>query len=85
MVGQKELETFREEMEKNEKDPFKVVVRQGKLPLGLLSNPFEVNYFFRLRNSNMFLGQAFQDPGGGGLQAHVRLEVAAKEIAFCAA
>ncbi|KAJ3416466.1 Nucleolar GTP-binding protein 2 [Chytridiales sp. JEL 0842] len=39
VVGQKELERFREAMNTTEKDPYSFIVRQRKLPLSLLTDP----------------------------------------------
>jgi nuclear GTP-binding protein len=41
VVGQKALETYRTEMQKELADPFSVVLKQRKLPMGLLSDKFE--------------------------------------------
>lgn len=40
-VGQKELELFREEMKAKVNDPYTVVLRQNKLPMGLLTDRFQ--------------------------------------------
>ena len=42
VVGQKELNTFREEMGNQMKDRYSVVMKHKKLPMALLNNPFEV-------------------------------------------
>mmetsp|Transcript_17228 Transcript_17228/g.33566 ORF Transcript_17228/g.33566 Transcript_17228/m.33566 type:complete len:638 (+) Transcript_17228:60-1973(+) len=41
VVGQRELETFREEMTNQINDPYTVVMRNSKLPMGLLSDPYK--------------------------------------------
>jgi nuclear GTP-binding protein len=43
VVGQKELEHFREEMSNKINDPYTVIMRSKKLPMGLLNDPFKVN------------------------------------------
>lgn len=40
-VGQKELEAFREQMANKINDPYTVVLRQQKLPMALLNDPFQ--------------------------------------------
>lgn len=42
VVGQKELEKFREEVGKEAKDPYKVLMRAKKLPMALLTDPYQV-------------------------------------------
>lgn len=39
VIGQKQLEVFREEMAAKVADPFTVLVKEKKLPLSLLSDP----------------------------------------------
>jgi len=41
VVGQKEMEHFRQEMGEKSKDPYTVVMRSMKLPMGLLNDPFK--------------------------------------------
>ncbi|KAG9396406.1 NGP1NT (NUC091) domain [Carpediemonas membranifera] len=43
VIGQKDLATFREEMEAKEADPYSMVVRHKKLPTALLADRFEGN------------------------------------------
>lgn len=40
-IGQKDLETFREQMANKIHDPYTVVLRQQKLPMALLNDPFQ--------------------------------------------
>jgi len=42
VVEQKALQQFREEMSEKVKDPYTVIMRSKKLPMALLSNPYEV-------------------------------------------
>ena len=41
VVGQKELEAFREQMANKINDPYTVVLRQQKLPMALLNDPYQ--------------------------------------------
>jgi nuclear GTP-binding protein len=42
VIGQAELDRFREEMTKQVNDPYQVVLRQSKLPMSLLTTPSTV-------------------------------------------
>ena len=42
VVGQKELDKFREDMTAAAANPYTVILNQGKVPFGLLSDPFKV-------------------------------------------
>ena len=47
VVGQRELENFRTEMTEHVNDPYTVVMRNSKLPMGLLSDPYKVHLSFQ--------------------------------------
>lgn len=47
MVGQKELERFREEMRTQVSDSYTVVLKEKKLPLALLNDHKKVPYLLR--------------------------------------
>ena len=42
MIGQNSLQTFQEEMAKVKNDPYKVIMRQTKLPITLLNEKAKV-------------------------------------------
>ena len=42
MISQNALQTFQDEMAKVKKDPYKVVMRQTKLPISLLNETAKV-------------------------------------------
>ena len=44
VIGQKELEQFREEITKKVNDPYQVVLHQTKLPMSLLVDPTKVGW-----------------------------------------
>ena len=60
VVGQKQLERFREELGNKVKDPFSVVLRQRKLPMGLLSDPTTV------ARMNLLTSESFSSTFGPG-------------------
>jgi nuclear GTP-binding protein len=41
VIGQKQMETFREELQKKIRDPYTVLMKQAKLPMSLLKEPEE--------------------------------------------
>ena len=60
VVGQKQLERFREELGNKVKDPFSVVLRQRKLPMGLHSDPTTV------ARMNLLTSESFSSTFGPG-------------------
>jgi len=62
VVGQKELDTFREEMSNAVNDPYKFVMKSKTLPMGLLSNPF------KNAKMNLLTTETFEDTFGGKAQ-----------------
>ena len=46
VIGQTALQTFQEEMKKVKNDPYKVVMRQTRLPITLLNEVAKVNCFY---------------------------------------
>ena len=43
VVGQMELDKFRADMTSNAKNPYTVILNQGKVPFGLLTDTFKVD------------------------------------------
>jgi nuclear GTP-binding protein len=56
VIGQKQMETFREELQKKIRDPYTMLVKQAKLPLSLLKEPEEQR--FKIKNRINF-GETF--------------------------
>jgi nuclear GTP-binding protein len=58
VIGQKELETFRDAMSEMKKDPYQFVVRQNKLPMSLLSDPIAS------KHSHLLMSETFENTFG---------------------
>jgi len=58
VVGQRDLESFRDEMEKHVNDPYTVVMRNSKLPMGLLSDAYKDS------KMNLLSTESFKDTFG---------------------
>ncbi|RMZ53379.1 hypothetical protein APUTEX25_004867 [Auxenochlorella protothecoides] len=63
VIGQKQLEVFREEMAAKVADPFTVLVKEKKLPLSLLSDP-STNFAGRAARNGLVATQPFADTFG---------------------
>ena len=62
VVGQKQLEDFREEMSTHVNDPYTVVMRTKQLPMGLLSDPFQHS------KMNLLTAESFKETFGSKSQ-----------------
>jgi len=58
VVGQRDLESFREEMDKHVNDPYTVLMRNSKLPMGLLSDAYQNS------KMNLLSTESFKDTFG---------------------
>ncbi|KAI9222093.1 NUC091 domain-containing protein [Blastocladiella britannica] len=52
VIGQQQLELFREEMAKREHDPYQILLRQNKLPLSLLKDTTKMSQVHMLDNES---------------------------------
>ena len=65
VIGQKQLEAFREEMGAKVADPYQVIIREKKLPLSLLEDP-EKKGHGKAARANLTTTQPFADTFGRG-------------------
>lgn len=65
VIGQKQLEQFREEMSSKVNDAYTVLLREKKLPLQLLEDP-EKKLGGKALRANLLATQPFQDTFGPG-------------------